>query len=369
MRTIKVAIDVRDLHIAKTGARTYLEEVCNAFKKGYPGFSFFFIDTWLPVNPGSNKIAKIVEHLRFFCWKQFTLPAICFIKGYDILFCTDYVSPVLKPGFKTAVVFHDAFFWEYPAHYNSLWLGMMKTIGLAGAKRADAIITVTGYAKAQIVKHLGINPLKIHPVHLAPKTSATRPGNLVPAIIQNRKYILHVGVLEKRKNLSALIRAYAMLPEAALKEYDLVLTGTSVPKKNIDDGKAIRELISELGLQNKVILAGFVPDDQLAWYYRYATVYAFVSINEGFGIPVLEAFQNNLPILIAGNTSLPEVAGDAAITCDPFDTKDIRDKLDLILKDQELRNQLIEKGQNRLKAFSWDATARGILSVFTQIKV
>jgi len=367
VKKIKVAIDTRDLRIAKTGAKTYLEEICIELKKGYPGFTFYFIDTWLPVYTGNNKIAKVIEHIRFFIWKQVLLPAICWFKNCDILFCTDYFVPLLKLRFKTAVVFHDAFFWEYPDHYNRFWLILLKTFGVAAAKNADAVITVTEYAKKQIIRYVHLTPDKIYPIYLAPKSSATQL-NLRDAIIDpGKKYILHIGVLEKRKNLLRLINAFDLLVKEGYTDYYLVLGGNKISKAKIDDSRNITDLITSLGLEDRVILAGFIPDEQLAYYYKNASVYAFVSINEGFGLPVLEAFQNNLPTLIANNTCLPEVGGDAVITCDPFDVNDIKNKLKLIIQDKLLQQELIEKGQKRLALFSWQITCLEILEVFKKI--
>lgn len=367
MRKIKVAVDIRDLRIARTGARTYLEETCNAFKKGDPDFIFTFVDTWLPVYTGNNKIGKIIEHIRFFLWKQITLPLICWFKGCDVVFCTDYFVPYIKLGYKTAVVFHDAFFWEYPEHYNRLWLTIMKTIGVAAAKRADAILTVTEYAKKQIVARVGLDPEKIHVIYLAPKSSIKHLNTLEAATDPGKKYILHIGVLEKRKNLLQLINAFDLLLKEGFTDYYLVLGGSRVAKKTLDDSGNIQALINSLGLQERVILAGFIPDEQLAYYYKNASVYAFVSINEGFGIPVLEAFQNNLPILIADNTSLPEVGGDAVISCDPFNSNDIKEKLRMIIQDPTLQASLIKKGQERLRLYSWDITSHKMMDLFKKI--
>ena len=104
LKQIKIAVDIRDLRIAKTGSKTYLEEICREFKKNHPGFTFHFIDTWLPVYTGSNKLLKAIEHIRFFTWKQLLLPVICLVNRYDILFCTDYFVPLLKLKVKTVVV-------------------------------------------------------------------------------------------------------------------------------------------------------------------------------------------------------------------------------------------------------------------------
>jgi glycosyltransferase involved in cell wall biosynthesis len=366
-KRIKVVIDTRDLRIAKTGAKTYLEEICREFKKGDPGFTFYFVDTWLPVYTGNNKVLKIIEHIRFFTWKQLALPVICFARGCDILYCTDYFLPLIKLNYKTAVVFYDAFFWEYPEQYNFLWLRLLNTIGVAAAKRADAVITITHYSKQQIVKYVGIAAEKIHAIHLAPKSTRKNLDTANALSDPTKKYILHLGVLEKRKNLLNLIMAFHLLLAEGYEDYYLVLAGSSVAKEKIDDSANIRNLVKKLDLEERVILTGFISDEHLAHYYKNATVYAFVSINEGFGLPVLEAFQNNLPTLISDNSCLPEVGGDAVITCDPFNITDIKNKLKLIIDNPSLQSQLIEKGHKRLTLFSWQNSAGELLNVFKEI--
>lgn len=368
---IKIAVDIRDLHIAKTGAKTYLEETCKVLAKGHPDFTILFINTRLPVYTGKNKVLKAVEHARFFCWKQISLPFLCLVKGVDILYCTDYFLPLLKFNFKTAVVFYDAFFWEYPNQYNRLWLGLLKTVGVTAAKKANAVITITEYSKKQIVKQVGIEPNKIHAIHLAPKIAPalqhTQAINETALNGTTRKYILHIGVLEKRKNLLNLIRAFDLLLKEGFEDYDLVLAGNKVAKSKIDDSENIHQLINALGLQQRVLLPGFITDEQLAHYYSHASLYAFVSVNEGFGLPVLEAFQHHLPTLVADNSCLPEVGGDAVITCDPYDIVDIKNKMKMILEDIALQKTLIEKGRQRLALFSWEKTTGQLLRVFKSL--
>lgn len=366
-KPLVIGIDIRDLRIAKTGARTLLEETCNECKKGRPGFRFVFIDTWVPVYTGRNKLLKIIEHLRFFGWKQFTLPLICLFRGCDILYCTDYFLPVLKPGFKTAVVFHDAFFWQYPNQYNRIWLALLNSIGLLAARKADAIITPTEYSRQQVHRYTHLPLHKIHAIHLAPKTSAAKTIDVSADNHTSRKYILHVGVFEKRKNLPNLINAFNLLLKEGFDQYDLVLVGSSISKKDIDDSDTIHSLIETLGLKERVILPGFVSDAQLAHYYRHASLYVFVSVNEGFGLPLLEAFSQHLPAIVSNNNCLPEVGGDAVITCDPYDISDIKEKIKLVLPDTELQQELIRKGESRLAQFSWQLTVDKLLDVFRKL--
>jgi len=365
---IKVFIDIRDLRIARTGAKTYLEEIYLQLKNGYPGFTIRFIDTWLPVYRGKNKWLKAIEHARFFCWKQFTLPLICLLRGCDILYCTDYFLPLVTFRFKTAVVFYDAFFWQYPEQYNRIWLQLLQNVGVPAAKKASAIITISEHSKNQIIECVGLEAKKIHAIHLAPKSSSAIIHSLQSEPIhQGKKYILHIGVLEKRKNLLNLIRAFALLKEAGYPEYYLVLAGGTILKKNLDDSNNIRQLIKELHLEESVILPGFISDEALAHYYQQASLYAFVSINEGFGLPILEAFQHQLPTLIAQNSCLPEVGADAVITCDPFDYRDIAEKMISIVSNPSLQQTLIEKGTKRLAEFSWEKTTKELMDIFKQL--
>lgn len=367
IKKIKVAVDTRDLKISKTGTKTYLEEIITAFSKPSPDFKFHFIKAMLPVYSGKNLFLKSIEHIRFFFWKQIQLPFICLVHRCDILYCTDYFLPFLSFHFKTAVVFHDAFFWEYPEHYNPLWLKILNTFGVRAARKADAIITTTHYSKNQLIKYLGFNSNKIHVIYLAPKSS-TRKVNATNLIIDpNKKYILHIGVLEIRKNLQNLIKAFHLLLQDGFEDYYLVLGGSNSVKTNLDDSPNIRSLINQLSLQERVIITGFIPDEELAGLYQYSSAYAFVSINEGFGIPMLEAFQNKVPVLIANNSCLPEVAGGAAIMCNPFDTIDIKNGLKTILQNNSLREELVRKGTERLAMFSWKMTAENTLSVFKKM--
>lgn len=362
--SIKVFVDIRDLRIAKTGAKTYLEETCRQLARGQAGFTFKFIDTIIPVYAGPNKLLKVVEHIRYFGWKQLTLPIICMLRGCDILYCTDYFLPLVKPGFKTAVVFYDAFFWQYPDQYNRLWLFLLNTVGLAAARRADAVITITEYSRIQIHDHTGIALGKIHAIHLAPKSFITELDTASATVDPSRKFILHIGVLEKRKNLLNLVKAFKMLKEEGFPEYQLVLVGNAVNKTKIDDSANISRLVNELHLEDEVIFPGFVTDEQLAYYYRNATMYAFVSVNEGFGLPILEAFQHDLPVLISDNNCLPEVGGDAVISCNPYDVTAIKEAMKRIITDKPLRETLVTRGRARLAQFSWERTTASLLQVF-----
>ncbi|RZL19665.1 MAG: glycosyltransferase family 1 protein [Pedobacter sp.] len=363
MRKIKVGVDIRDLRIARTGARTFLEAVCNEFKKGHEGFEFHFIDTMLPVYTGKNKLLKIIEQLRFIAYKQLYLPLVALIKGCDIVFCTDFFVPVIKLGYQTIPVFHDAFFWQYPAHYNKYWLYTFNKLGVKAAKKAAYIITPTLHAKHTILTYLDIDPGKIAPVQEAPKNMDNCFSTAPPVNLIKGNYFLHVGVFEKRKNLVRLVEAYSMLKAEGF-DHKLVLCGQFSPKSDMDDSRQVLEIVKKNGLENDVIMPGYVQDGDLAAYYENAFAYVFPSVNEGFGLPVLEAFRYKVPVIIADNSSLPEVGGDAVLSFDPLNVEDIANKMRVVMNDHVLRKEMIAKGTERLREFSWEITTERILGLF-----
>jgi glycosyltransferase involved in cell wall biosynthesis len=142
------------------------------------------------------------------------------------------------------------------------------------------------------------------------------------------------------------------------------LVGKGNGKKFSDDTDALLNAIRENKLEKNVCMAGYLSDRELAPLYSHAYMYVFPSINEGFGIPVLEAFTCQLPVLVGNNSSLPEVGGDAVLSFDPFNEKDIAAKIKMVLENDSLRKELISKGQERLTYFSWEKTARQFMDVF-----
>ena len=291
--------------------------------------------------------------------------------------------PYFSLGIKTIPVFHDAFFWEYPQHYNKYWLVFFRNLGLAAAKKAAFVVTPTQYASNQLSKYTGLPQKKIVVIGEAPKTIAhqiqahlnkenqnkdhqknTHPVSTTTQDILNTDYILHVGTLEKRKNLPALIHAFKMVRQSGFPNLKLVMVGKASNKITLDDSTAIIHAINEEQLSKEVVLTGYLNDDEVQEIYQKAKLYVFPSINEGFGIPVLEAFKYQVPIVIANNTCLPEVAGQGAKSFNPFSVEDMATVIVTLLKDDTLRQSYIEKGNEQLQSFSWEKTAGSLMQLF-----
>jgi glycosyltransferase involved in cell wall biosynthesis len=364
--TIKVAIDIRDLQIAASGSRSYLESLLHEFQKGKDGFEFHLIETKHKAYTGNSFLHKLKEQLAYLVWKQIQLPLQARQLGCSVLFCSDFMVPYFSFGIKTIPVFHDAFFWEYPQHYNKYWLAAFKKIGIAAAKKAPFLVTPTAYTKKQLTHFTNIEPSKIVVIGEGPKTiqqqvDSTNP--LVENIIQ-QSYILHVGTFEKRKNLPALIRAFKIVQQNGYAGLKLVLVGKVSNKITLDNSDDVHNTIQELGLEKDVILTGYLPDQAVEKIYQHAKIYVFPSVNEGFGIPVVEAFKYRVPVLVANNTCLTEVAGDAAISFDPYNVDAIASAILQVLNNDTLQQQCIEKGLIQLEKYTWEKTSKDLLELF-----
>lgn len=366
MPKCRVAVDVRDLRIAKTGVRTYLEELIREFKaQESDSLSFVFLDSTFAPYTGANKFFKLIEHIRFFIWKQISLPFLALINGCDVIFCVDFFVPFFSLKAKTIPVLHDAFFFEYPNHYNKIWLWIFRNIGIPAAKKSSFIVTPTHYAAKRIQYFTQIDLKKIVVIYEGPKTMppSRKTDAEVLVKIYGKKYILHVGVMEKRKNLLNLIKAFEIV-EAEIPGCCLVLAGQFSSKANMDDRQQILGYIKSQNLEEKVHLPGYIPDSEIAIWYKNAAVYAFPSYNEGFGIPILEAFEQKVPAVVANNSCLPEVGGDAVLTFDPTSVSEIAESILSVLKNPELSQELVKKGEVRGANFKWNKTAKELVELF-----
>lgn len=371
-KPFNIAVDVRDLHKAFSGTKTYLASLVEVWKKNRdPRLQFVFLGDFCNVYTGNNKLFKALEHIKFFYWKQISLPFLVRKHDCSILFCTDYFLPFFQWRFQTVVVFHDAFFFEYPEHYNRIWLKLFKHIAIPAAEKAITIIVPSGYAKQRIQLFTGFTDDQLKVVYEAPSLFTGHQDlpihNSTLKNIIKEKYILHAGTFNKNKNLVRLINAFKKLVDANPdQQLFLVLAGKASPHSALNDQENIIRAIEVNNLNNTVLFTGFLNEADLAAAYMHALFYVFPSFNEGFGIPAVEAFKYQVPLLAANNTCLPEIASDAALYFNPLNEIEMTEKMLLLLKNKELRNDLIEKGNRRLKDFSWEKTSAELNNIFIE---
>jgi glycosyltransferase involved in cell wall biosynthesis len=273
------------------------------------------------------------------------------------------------------VDFYDASFRRNPEHYHHLWRKLFNAVAVPAARRAAAIITISQHARRELVRYYGFDAGKIHPITLAAKSAARVEVTSEEVVALRAKWnipadtyvVLHVGVLERRKNLPMLIRAFANARQRLSRPVKLVLAGSAPPQRDLDDSANIRLTATNYEVEDSVVLPGFISNEELAAAYQIATIYAFPSKVEGFGIPLLEAFHNDLPVISSNAMSLPEVAGEAAILLEPDAQEDWANALVTLLENAELRRDLARKGRLRAQQFSWHAAAKQILSICHEI--
>lgn len=380
---IIVGVDISDLKVAATGQKTFLAELCTQFKlfenakandhTVVPAiaskFKFVYFSSPFPIIKSRSKLSLLTQHFFYQIWKQLLLPIKAWANGCNIVFCTDYFVPYFHLGFKTVQVFHDAFFFENPEHYNKYWFILHKYLAMPAARKSSFIVTPSNYALQTVHALAGIPLHKLVRIYEAPKSFDNTIINTTdPALAGfiHSKYIFHVGVMEKRKNILTLVKAFHLLIQLGgeFANLKLVLAGKGTGRAESDITKELITLIHTLHLQEQVILTGYLTDAQLKTTYQHAFMYVFPSLNEGFGIPVLEAFKAQIPVLVANNSCLPEIGGDAVIIFDPYNEADLCDKMQLVLTSSSLRKELIEKGNIRLASFSWEHAALELLKVF-----
>jgi glycosyltransferase involved in cell wall biosynthesis len=371
-KTLTIGIDCRDLLKASTGTKTYLSELIEQFKQ-YPASSvrFIYLHDPLPVLAGKSYLHKFLEHILFFVWKQIVLPVKAFSKGCDIVFCTDYFLPLVRLHFKTVVVFHDAFFWEYPTHYNRIWLRLFHAIAVKGAKKAERIIVPSNYSLGTISNYLQLPKQHFRVVYEAGKSLEKKiksPATHPIAGLEGTPYFLHVGAFNQHKNLVRLIEAFEMVrqahPQALI---HLILVGQAGGSVFSDDSLAIKAAIKKYGLSNFVHLPGYMSDEDVSTLYQHALAYVFPSYNEGFGLPALEAMAFQLPVIAANNTCLPEICKDGAIYFDPFNIAGMALQMGSLLNNEPERKRIVEKQIAVAANYSWQKSANEIMQVFTEI--
>jgi glycosyltransferase involved in cell wall biosynthesis len=293
-----------------------------------------------------------------------------FFSQRDVLICTDYYVPIIKIKAKHLVVFHDALFFDHPEYYNPIWIKLFKTVALPAARRADIIIAPSHFSKERLLLHEKGFQGKIEVVYQGRKTiredaQLSDAAKCILKDLNGQSYLLHVGVLEKRKNLAFLIRVVHEIRKTH--DVKLLLVGRPNPKIFNNSEKEILSTISELNMKEHVVFAGYVPDEDLPVFYKQAKLYVFPSIYEGFGIPILEAFHYQVPVAVANNTCLPEIGGDAVSCFDPFDLEHAKNCIVKLIKDGGLRDKQIQLGNQLSHSFSWDNSAKEIVKIAVEV--
>src|ERR671939_762334 len=308
-----------------------------------------------------SALARLGENVEQVWWEQIGIVRAGVQERIDLLHCPYWSNPLWSP-WPTVVTVHDVIQFVLPEYawrkISRVYFGLVS----AGARRADAVITVSECSKRDIVKLLGLAPERIHVIGNAVDDSLypVRDAWLLASVRERYgigpHFILYFGGFDLRKNVPRLIEAYARLPEALRREYQLVIAGRyqNLGHPLFPDP---RRTVASLGLESSVIFTGQVREQDKAPLFSAATIFAFPSLYEGFGIPVLEAMACGTPVVTSNRSALPEVAGDAGCLIDPYDTDAICQAMADLLENPPHREELARRGLDRALHFTWRQVA------------
>ncbi len=233
-------------------------------------------------------------------------------------------------------------------------------------RAACRIIAISNHTKEDIVKHLGISPEKIDvtPMGVDDTYRPVEDEEFLKTVRERYSikapFVLYVGTHHPRKNLLRLVHAFSRVKAA--EDMNLVITGKVEKRRSL-----LYNTVKELGLEERVVFTGYVPERDLPALYTMAELFVFPSLYEGFGIPPIEAMACATPVVSSNTTSLPEVVGDAAVTVDPLDVDAIAGAMERVLSSRDLKDELVEKGLRRAALFRWEDTARKTIEVYKKV--
>ncbi len=301
-------------------------------------------------------------------WEHFVQPFLINRDELDIYHNPDHILPILPVKAKKIVTVHDLCFYKHPETFSSAKRRYKKLMTPVSLKRADKIIADSHSTKKDIIELFSVPEEKIAVVHIgvSPDFRPVSDKKILSGFRKKRElaapFILFVGTLEKRKNIEGLIDAYILAVREHKISHDLVVAGK---KGWLYDG--IFRKVKRVGLEGKIKFIFDARQDELPLLYSQADLFVYPSLYEGFGLPVLEAMACGTPVITSNVSSLPEVAGDAAILIDPRDSASLAKNIAKLLADAGLRKAFSEKGLERAKHFGWDKCAQQTLDVYKSV--
>jgi glycosyltransferase involved in cell wall biosynthesis len=307
---------------------------------------------------------KVVEIGLPYLWTQVGLAYRTWIDGLDRLWIPAHTLPVLrKPGMVTAVTVHGIEYEWLPAYENLLQRWYLPLSTVYAVKQATRVIAVSEFTKSQLVERLGASKDKIQVIGEGYETETSGgKSNDIKAVLREyglepKKYVLFVGTVQPRKNLARLIEAFGLVAE---KHKDLKLVICGKLGWNYADVLAAAEEAGE-----RIVITGYVEEAKRLALLSGALAYVQPSITEGFGLPVLEAMDMNIPVASSTGGAMPEVVGDAGVLFDPTNTQEMAGAILRIIDDKKMREGIVAAGKKQVKEFQWEAAAAKVLKFLT----
>jgi len=369
---VRIALDATSVPPQPAGAGVYAIELVRALaeRDRHDGYALFTRGVWADAIVAGHKNWRL-EHVGSgsravrLAWEQVRLPRAVAALGIDVLHSTHHTLPLAGVRCRRVVTIHDVTFFRIPERYSPARRVYMQTMTRLAARVADAIIVPSNAVRDDVQRLLRVPAAKITTVYEAAGEQYA-PVDRTAALDVARRYgiespyVLSVGSLEPGKNRARLIHAIRALRDEGV-DARLVVVGQRAWKYEAD-----LALVDELGMGDRVIFPGYARAEDLPSLYSAATAFAFPSLYEGFGLPVIEAMACGAPVLTSDRSATAEVAGDAALLVDPHSVDAIRDGLRGLLADADLRADLSRRGLLRATHFSWRRAADETYSVYAR---
>ena len=299
-------------------------------------------------------------------WDQIAVPWVARKSKVDLIFNPKFTVPFFTHA-KTMFVLHGSEWFVIPEHFKKHDQWYFNAFVPLYCRHSDAFIAVSNAVKADVVKYTGVDPSKVYAIHngfdptlFRPVVEAERLEAVRARYGLPERFILWCGQIESRKNVARLLRAFAAIKDSI--PHQLVLAG-----EQRWSTQAELEVIRELKIGERVLFPGWIEHRDLPAVYGLADLFAFPSLYEGFGIPLIEAMACGCPIVTANTCAPPEVLAGSGYLVDPLDVDAIAAGMARVLSDQPLRASMIAKGLERAKDFGWERCARQVLQVFDRL--
>ena len=358
---IKVFIDVFYYQAALSGIRTYINElVLGAKNSENKNIEYFFshdINQWGQNHKflnSKNRLSRLCFHIYYFFWKQMILPFKILKHKPNVLICPDFVAPLWRLKTLKLCVIHDTLFWDYPKNYSALWRKYYTKLISLGLRGNSSIITTSNYVKSNLESLFSKQNFSINVIYQSFIKTKTDDDSILKTLnLEDSDFLFHVGSFDKRKDLITLVKAFKLLKEDKTnKHLKLVLTGQKIINGNIEVLNELESYILTNNLSKRILMTDYLSDAEISSLYKKALIYVFPSVEEGFGIPILEAFAMRTPVVASNAAAMVEVADGAAEHYNAGDHIELSKTLSKLITSKHKRTYLVEKGTERLKGFS-----------------
>jgi len=280
---------------------------------------------------------------------------------YDIYWQPNFIPNENIKAKKTVTTVHDFSAVLYKEYHPKERIEYFEKFFFKNIYKSDLIITGSEFTKQEILQRLDFEEEQVKVIYHGIDHKLFKIyDDLTLSFNLPKQFIFSVGSIEPRKNLIGLLNAYNMLDDTYKEEYSLVLAGFKGWKN-----QEIMNLIEKN--KDYIHYLGFISDEDLAKTYNLASLFVYPSFYEGFGLPPLEAMACGTPVITSDISSLPEVGGEAVVYCDPHDINDIKKKIEFVLSDKKLQKDMVGKGLQRAKMFTWEKSAQEHLKVFNEV--